>query len=154
MSIGEILNTISSFSLIDPAHAQAAGGAGGFDFMGLLPLVVIFVAFYFFLIRPQQQKAQQQKQMLSAISKGDRVVTAGGILGKVHSIENESEAVIEVEDGVRIRILKSAIVEKISLGGHAKSNVSSISADGEAPTKTKPRRLVSEKKSAKDKTIN
>jgi preprotein translocase subunit YajC len=109
MSIGEILNTISSFSLIDPAHAQAAGGAGGFDFMGLLPLVVIFVAFYFFLIRPQQQKAQQQKQMLSAISKGDRVVTAGGILGKVHSIENESEAVIEVEDGVRIRILKSAM---------------------------------------------
>jgi len=138
--------------MIDEAFAQAAGAApAGFDFMGLAPLVVIFVAFYFFLIRPQQKKAQQQREMLSAIVKGDRVVTVGGILGKVHSIENEMEVVIEVEDGVRLRILKSAIVEKVSSMAAMKAQAS---ADGEAAVKTKPRRLANPKKTSKDKTVN
>jgi preprotein translocase subunit YajC len=149
--IGSIMSHIS-FNLIDSAHAQAAGGAGGFDFMGLAPLVVIFIAFYFFLIRPQQKKAQQQREMLAAVAKNDRVVTAGGIIGRVHSLENDVEVVIEVEDGVRIRILKSAIVEKIPSGSTVKSTMSVVSGDSEPVAKAKPKRQVSAKKTSKAKT--
>lgn len=141
-----------SFNLIDQAHAQAAGGPAGFDFMGLAPLVVIFIAFYFFLIRPQQKKAQQQRDMLSSLAKGDRVVTVGGIIAKVHSLENEMEVVVEVEDGVRMRLLKSAIVEMIPSGSSAK--ISAIAkAEGDVAGKTKPARPAP-KKSSKDQTIN
>lgn len=101
------------FNIIDPAYAQSAGAAGGFDFMGLLPLVAIFVAFYFFLIRPQQKKAQEQKDMINAIQRGDQVLTAGGIVGLVESVE-DNQVVIKVEDGVKLRFVKSAIVEKLS----------------------------------------
>jgi preprotein translocase subunit YajC len=147
--LGEVFN---SFGLIGEAHAQTTGSAGGFDFMGLAPLVVIFVAFHFFLIRPQQKKAQQQREMLSAVSKGDRIVTAGGIIGKVHSIENDMEVVLEVEGGMHIRMLKSAIVEQIPSGSSTKGNVSAVRGEDGSSAKTKPRRLTNPKKSPKGKT--
>lgn len=136
----EMLQSIwSGVSLIDPAHAQTSPASPGFDFMGLAPLVIIFIAFYFFLIRPQQKKAQQQRDMLSALHKGDRVVTAGGIIGRVHSIDGAVEVVIEVEGGSQLRLLKSAIVEKIPSGAALKV-VEKVSETGDAPAKTKPRR--------------
>lgn len=139
-----------SFDLISPAYAQASGGSSGFDVMGLLPLMVIFVAFYFLLIRPQQKKAQQQRDMLAAITRGEKVVTAGGVIGKVHSIENENEVILEVEGGTHLRILKSAIVERITSELHAQKKA----AEGEGTTKTKPRRPTNPKKASKEKTIN
>lgn len=133
-----------SFNLIDPAFAQTAGTQSGFDFMGLAPLFVIFIAFYFLLIRPQQKKAQEQREMLNVMTKGDKIVTAGGILGKVHSIDNEIEIVIEVEDGTLIRILKSAVVERVPSGASKKSQVAK-------DEKSKP---ANDKKAQKNKTIN
>lgn len=103
-----------SFNLIDPAYADIGASFGGFDFMGLLPLLVIFVAFYFFLIRPQQKKAQQQRDMLNALQKGERVVTAGGVIGTIVSIDNNQEVVLEVEGGSRLRVLRTAIADRFS----------------------------------------
>lgn len=140
-----------SFDLISPAYAQSAAGAGGFDFMGLLPLMIIFVAFYFLLIRPQQKKAQQQREMLTSVTRGDKIVTVGGVIGKIVSVEDDVEVVLELEEGVRMRILKSAIVEVISSSG---SNVKKMSEGGAASTKTKPARPTNPKKAPKDKTIN
>jgi preprotein translocase subunit YajC len=75
--------------MISTAHAQSLfGGAGGNEFMSLLPMVGIFVVFYFLLIRPQQKRAKEQKAMIEAVQKGDEVVTAGGMVGKVVKLDD------------------------------------------------------------------
>ncbi len=96
--------------LISTAYAQAASASGSeFSLVSILPLVLIFVVFYFLLIRPQQKKMKDHKAMLSALRRGDRVVTGGGILGTVIKVEGDDEAVIEVAEGVRLRVLRSTI---------------------------------------------
>lgn len=142
-SLADLLNAISP---IGQAHAQSAGGSSaGFDYANFLPLVAVVVAFYFLIIRPQTKRARQEKEMLSTVAKGDRIVTAGGILGKVHSIENDIEVVIDVEGGSQLRILKTAIVQKIPSGASLKSNVSTLPVEGESAVKSKPRRPVKKK---------
>ena len=82
--------------LISEAWAQApAGGApGGFDLMGMLPILLMFVVLYFLMIRPQMKRQKEHKAMLDALQKGDEVVTAGGVLGKVSKI---ADAYVTVE---------------------------------------------------------
>jgi preprotein translocase subunit YajC len=103
---------------VTPAFAQAAGGAGGFGGLGglesLLPLVLIFVVFYFLLIRPQQKKQKQHREMLSALRRGDRVVTAGGIIGQVIRVVNDGEVIVEIADGVRIRQVRGMITDVLA----------------------------------------
>ena len=95
--------------LISPAYAQAAGGtSGGMDLMQFLPMVAIFVVFYFLLIRPQQKRSKETKTMLEALQKGDEVVSAGGIVGKISKL-NDSYATVEVAPGVEMTIQRSAI---------------------------------------------
>ncbi len=76
--------------MISTAHAQSlfGGGAGDSGFLSLLPMVGIFVVFYFLLIRPQQKRAKEQKAMIEAVQKGDEVVTAGGMVGKVVKLDD------------------------------------------------------------------
>jgi preprotein translocase subunit YajC len=77
--------------MIGTAHAQSLaglGGSGGSEFLSLLPMIGIFVVFYFLLIRPQQKRAKEQKAMMQALQKGDEVVTAGGIVGKVTKLDD------------------------------------------------------------------
>jgi preprotein translocase subunit YajC len=96
--------------LISTAFAQAAGGAtGGFDLMSLAPLLLIFVVFYFLLIRPQQKKMKDHKAMLSALRRGDKVVTGGGIIGNVVKVQGDEEVLLEIADGVRVRVVRSTI---------------------------------------------
>ena len=94
--------------LITPAYAQAAAAPFGSDLMAFLPMVAIFVVFYFLLIRPQQKRAKETKAMLSALQKGDEVVTAGGIVGKVSKL-NEGYATVEIAPNVEITVQRSAI---------------------------------------------
>jgi preprotein translocase subunit YajC len=94
--------------LISPAYAQAAGGTAGMDFMQFLPMVAIIAVFYFLMIRPQQKRAKESKAMLDALQKGDEVVSAGGIVGKISKL-NESYATIEVAPGVEMTIQRTAI---------------------------------------------
>jgi preprotein translocase subunit YajC len=82
--------------LISPAYAQAGGAAGGDFFVSLMPLVLIFVVFYFLLIRPQQQKMKVHRQMIENLKKGDQIVTAGGILGKITRVE-AGDTTVQVE---------------------------------------------------------
>jgi preprotein translocase subunit YajC len=76
--------------MISTAHAQSlfGGSGGGNEFLSLLPMVGIFVVFYFLLIRPQQKRAKEQKAMIEAVQKGDEVVTAGGMVGKVVKLDD------------------------------------------------------------------
>ncbi len=97
--------------LISPAYAQAAGGApGGFDLISLAPLLLIFVVFYFLLIRPQQKKMKTHRDMIGALRRGDKVLTAGGIIGSVVKVE-DSELLVEIAKDVRVRIARSTISE-------------------------------------------
>lgn len=101
--------------IISPVNAQAAtGGFGGFDFMSILPLILIFAVFYFFLIRPQQKKAQEQKNLLSALRRGDRVVTNGGLIGVIHKVISDQELQVEIAEGVRVRVIRSMVASVLS----------------------------------------
>jgi preprotein translocase subunit YajC len=102
--------------LISPAYAQASGGGGGFDMVSLLPLVLIFVVFYFLLIRPQQKKAKVHRQMIGGVSRGDSIVTGGGIIGKVTKVLDDNRIQVEISDGVKVQIARATIADVISRG--------------------------------------
>lgn len=93
---------------VTPAYAQAAGGAGG-AFASFLPLILIFLIMYFLLIRPQQKKVKEHQAMVEALRRGDQIVTAGGIVGKVTKVRDDGEVDVEVAQGVTIRVVKHTI---------------------------------------------
>ncbi|HLI11450.1 MAG TPA: preprotein translocase subunit YajC [Alphaproteobacteria bacterium] len=101
---------------ISTAYAQAAGGAPGgeFNLMSILPLVLIFVVFYFLLIRPQQKKMKEHKGMLSQLRRGDRVVTGGGIVGTIAKVQGDDDVIVEIAEGVRVRVVRSTIQSVVS----------------------------------------
>jgi preprotein translocase subunit YajC len=107
-------------SLIPDAMAQAAGGApAGGGMTPLIMMVVFVVIFYFLLIRPQQKKQKEHQAMLSKISAGDEVVTAGGILGRVVEVGDQF-LTLEIADNVRIKVQRfqvSSLVPKGTLKG-------------------------------------
>jgi preprotein translocase subunit YajC len=93
------------------AMGTPPGGAGGgaqSGLMNIVPLVFMFAIFYFLLIRPQQKKAKEHRAMLETLKKGDAVVTAGGIHGKVISVE-DAIVILEVAPGVNIKVTKGHI---------------------------------------------
>ncbi len=96
---------------ITPALAQSAGGfaEGGF---GLLPIVFVMVIFYFLLIRPQQKRAKQHKEMLSAIRRGDKIITSGGLTGTIVKVVDDSETVeIEIAKDVKVHVVRAMIAD-------------------------------------------
>ena len=99
--------------MISSAFAQsAAGGAGGFSLQGLLPFVLIFIIFYFLLIRPQQKRVKQHKLMVESLKRGNKVLTAGGILGVVTKAIDGSETVsVEISSGVTVELARQMISE-------------------------------------------
>jgi preprotein translocase subunit YajC len=94
---------------ISPAYAQGAPAAAGFDIMTLVPLILIFVVFYFLLIRPQQKKVKEHRELLSALRRGDSVVTNGGIIGKITRVINENELQVEIAEGIRVKVARGMI---------------------------------------------
>jgi preprotein translocase subunit YajC len=102
--------------MIGTAHAQSmfGGGAGGSEFLSLLPMIGIFVVFYFLLIRPQQKRAKEQKAMIEALQKGDECVTAGGIVGKVTKLD-ENYVTLQV-GGTEINFQRNAITALLPKG--------------------------------------
>jgi preprotein translocase subunit YajC len=95
---------------ISNAYAQAPA-VGGFDIAGLssfLPIILMFAVLYFLMIRPQMKRQKEQKAMIDAIGKGDEVVVAGGLLGKVSKV-GEAYITIEVADGVEMQYQKAAV---------------------------------------------
>ena len=74
-------------------------------------VIVIGAIFYFLLIRPQQQKAKAHQAMIEAVRRGDTVVTAGGILGKVAKVKDDGEILVEIADNVQVRVLRSTLAE-------------------------------------------
>lgn len=102
-----------AFAMGTPPGGAAAGG-GQSAITSLIPLVIMFGIFYFLLIRPQQKKAKEHKALLDALKKGDQVVTAGGMHGKVTAVE-DTVVTLEVANGVNIKFNKAhvaAVIDK------------------------------------------
>ena len=109
--------------LVSPAWAQSGGGGfGGME--SLLPLVLIFVVFYFLLIRPQQKKAKVHREMLGNLRRGDRIVTNGGLVGNVTRVPNDTELIVEIADGVKVRVMRGMIAESMAKSGPVSSSKS------------------------------
>ena len=110
---------------IPPAYAQAAGGApadsGIATIIQMAPLVLIFIAFYFLMIRPQQRRMKELQNAIQAVKKGDQVVTAGGVVGKVTKVEDRFVEV-EIAPTVKVRVVKATIAEITPLGGAKPAN--------------------------------
>lgn len=102
----------SAFAQTAPA---AAGGDAQSSLMSMLPLVLMFVVLYFVMIRPQMKKQKEHRAMVEALAKGDEVVTAGGMLGKVSSL-GENFIGVEIANGVEIQLQRSAVVQVLPKG--------------------------------------
>jgi preprotein translocase subunit YajC len=96
--------------LMTMVQAAPAGESGGTAqlVMGILPWLLIFVIFYVLMIRPQQRRAKEHQAAISAVKKGDEVITGGGIRGRVTRVTDD-EAEVEIAQGVKIRVVKSTI---------------------------------------------
>jgi preprotein translocase subunit YajC len=98
--------------MMQAASAGQSSGTAGL-LVGILPWIAIFGIFYFLMIRPQQQKVKQHQAAISAVKKGDQVITGGGIRGRVTKVSDE-EAEVEIAQGVKIRVVKSTISQVLT----------------------------------------
>ena len=88
----------------------------------LVPLILVFLIMYFLLIRPQQRKLKEHQAMVSALRRGDQVVTSGGIVGRVTRVkDNENEVEIEIAPNVNVRVVRSTIQSVVSKTEPAKA---------------------------------
>jgi preprotein translocase subunit YajC len=97
-----------SFFISDALADAAAPAAGQVDFFNLLPLVLFGVVLYFLMIRPQVKRQKEHKKMVDALSKGDEVVTSGGVAGKITNI-GENFILVEIAEGTEVKIRRQAI---------------------------------------------
>jgi preprotein translocase subunit YajC len=92
--------------IISPAYAQAAGGEAA-SWTGLLPIALMFVLLYFMMIRPQMKRQKELKSMIDALQKGDEVIAAGGIVGRISKV-SDAYLTLEIATGTEITVQKGA----------------------------------------------
>ena len=95
------------------ASAAAAPNGGAAFFVQILPLLLVFVIFYFLMIRPQQRRMKEHQATIAAVQKGDQVITAGGIRGKVTKV-GDDEVEVEIAQGIKVNIVKSTLSHVLS----------------------------------------
>ena len=97
--------------MFDIAYAMGTGGTGGEGaggFAGFIPLILMFVIFYFLLIRPQQKRTKEHRQMISNLKKGDRLITSGGIHGRITGMD-DTTLTVEIADKVRVKVARGNV---------------------------------------------
>ncbi|MEA3395147.1 MAG: preprotein translocase subunit YajC [Pseudomonadota bacterium] len=104
-----------SSAFAQTAPAAATGGSMQDSLMSMLPLVLMFVVLYFVMIRPQMKKQKEHRAMVDALAKGDEVVTAGGLLGRVSKM-GDNYIGVEIANGVEIQVQRSAVVQVLPKG--------------------------------------
>ena len=86
----------------------------GSGFAQFIPLILIFVIFYFFLIRPQQKKVKEHKMMVTALKRGDEVVTSGGIVGRIERVLGDDKVDVLISENVTVQVVQSTIQSLLS----------------------------------------
>lgn len=135
---------------INQAHAEeaVAAAAKANAWTQFLPLVAILLIFYFLLIRPQQKRAKEHQNMLKMVKKGDKIVTSGGIVAIiVKNIENEPFVLVEISEGVKVKIKRDTIAEVLSA-----ENLSTTEKVQEKETKAENKKAASSIKGKSAKT--
>lgn len=112
--IAPILLSVMASVILMPsiAFAQAASGQEPPAWMQLVPLVAMVAIFYLLILRPQQKREKLRQGFISALKRGDEVVTTSGILGRVEGLTDQV-ITLEIADGVRVKVLRSAIVSSV-----------------------------------------
>ena len=114
--------------LVTSAYAQAAAPPVAMDPFGslLIPMLLMLGIFYFFLIRPQSQRAKEHRDRMNAVRRGDSVVTSGGMVGRVTKVSDTSDEIeVELADNLKVRIIKSTLMDVRSKGEPVKDTASS-----------------------------
>lgn len=106
--------------LTTPVYAQFGGGSD--MLVSLLPFLLIFVIMYFLILRPQQQRVKQHREMVSALRRGDTVVTSGGLVGKITKVVDDNEVELQLADGVRVRQMRQMVSEVRAKGEPVKDD--------------------------------
>ena len=99
--------------MINIAYAMGQGGAAGQGtggFSAFVPLILMFVVFYFLLIRPQQKKTKEHRAMITHLKKGDRIVTSGGLHGRITAV-SETTLTVEIAEKVRVKISRGNVAQ-------------------------------------------
>ena len=104
-----------SSAFAQTAPAAAAGGDMQSTLMSMLPLLLMFAVLYFVMIRPQMKKQKEHRAMIEALAKGDEIVTAGGLLGKVSKI-GDAYIGVELATGVEVQMQRNAVVQVLPKG--------------------------------------
>ncbi|PTX04726.1 preprotein translocase subunit YajC [Pararhodobacter aggregans] len=100
---------------ITPAFAQTAGDAGVAGLATqIIPFALIFLIMWMLLIRPQQKKMKQHRAMVEGLRRGDQVITAGGLIGKVSKVKEDGEIEVEIAEGVKVRVVRSTVTSVLS----------------------------------------
>ena len=109
---------------VTPAFAQAAGGATDTTsmLMQFVPFVLIFAIMYFLIIRPQRQRAKAHQEMVKNLRRGDTVLTAGGFIGRILKVVDDSELLVDIGENVKVRLLRSAVTEVRAKGEPVNDN--------------------------------
>ena len=125
---------------ITPAHAQGLGG-GSDALVQMVPIALMFVIFYFLLIRPQQQKAKLHQDMVGKLRRGDSVILAGGIVGKVNRVrDGDPEIDVEIAKDTIVKVIRASVSEVRTKGepvsNQSRPKSSSVTAPSEKPVST------------------
>ncbi|MBQ7150932.1 MAG: preprotein translocase subunit YajC [Synergistaceae bacterium] len=92
----------------------------------LFPLAIFVLIFYFFIIRPQKKRDKQHNNMIAGINRGDQIVTIGGFFGTVREVRDDNSFLIELTEGVRVKILKSAVQTKVTPSAASTATTASL----------------------------
>ena len=114
-----------------PAFAQAQAAPQQDIFSFFVPLILIGLVFYFLLIRPQQKRMKDHRSMISALRRGDEVVTSGGLIGTVTKVVSDSDLQVEIAQNVRVRVVRATVSEVLTKTEPANRN-ESAKGDGGA----------------------
>ena len=101
--------------IISSAYAQSAPTGGDPGFIGFLPIILMFVLLYFLMIRPQMKRAKETKAMIEALQKGDEVITAGGVVGRITKM-GEQYVTLEIATGTEIVVQRAAVSSPLPKG--------------------------------------
>jgi len=94
--------------IISPAFAQSLPGSGDGGLIGFLPIILMFVLLYFLMIRPQMKRAKEQKQMIESLQKGDEVITAGGVLGRITRL-GDAYVSVEIAPETEVSVQRASV---------------------------------------------
>jgi len=104
-------------NFVTPAFAQAAGAPGTQDILiQIAPFGIILVIMYFLILRPQQRRQKSHQDMVANVRRGDTIVTAGGLIGNVSKVNDETEVEVEIAQNVKVRVLRGMISDVRSKG--------------------------------------